>query len=156
MLKKLECVVCAYLLADYLSFANLTVPKKIDESIKLIIEKYSEPLSDEEYNITLLKQNLKNIMWNNVGIIRSEDSLNIAKNEVLKLINNFKRDRKCFNIEEYEYRNMLTIALLIIEGALNRKESRGAHTRIDYKQTNDKVLHTELLNRSERMLVNVK
>ncbi len=152
----LECVVCAYLLADYLSFANLTVPKKIDESIKLIIEKYSEPLSDEEYNITLLKQNLKNIMWNNVGIIRSEDSLNIAKNEVLKLINNFKRDRKCFNIEEYEYRNMLTIALLIIEGALNRKESRGAHTRIDYKQTNDKVLHTELLNRSERMLVNVK
>ena len=152
----LECVVCAYLLADYLSFANLAVPQKIDESIKSIIDKYSEPLGEEEYNIKLLKQNLKNIMWDNVGIIRSENSLKKAKEEILKLIANFKRDRKCTNTGEYEYRNMLTVALLIINSALNRKESRGAHSRIDYKQTSGNVGHTELFKKCERKLVNVK
>ena len=56
----------------------------------------------------------------------------------------FKRNTKCANISEYEYRNMLTVASVIVESALERKESRGAHSRSDYRQTNDIAQHTDI------------
>lgn len=152
----LECVVCAYELADYLSFANLSTPKKIDENIRRIIDLYSRPISDADYNIGALKQQLKDIMWNNVGIIRSEESLLKAREEINNLKQSFKRNRKCLNKDEYEYRNMLTAAALVIEGAISRKESRGAHCRSDYKLTLDSAQHSNIVKTSERELVNAK
>lgn len=152
----LECVVCAYELADYLSFANLAIPKKIDENIRRIIDIYSQPLSEADYNIELLKANLKDFMWNNVGIIRSEENLLKARKEVENLKKAFKRKRKCLNKEEYEYRNMLSVASLIIDSALSRKESRGAHCRSDYSQLDRVARHTNLLKNEEKELINVK
>ena len=152
----LECVVCAYELADYLSFANLTTPKKIDDSIRKIIDIYSQPISETDYNINELKSKLKEIMWNNVGIIRSQESLEDAKNKINLLKNGFKRRRKCLNREEYEYRNMLTAASLIVESALERKESRGAHCRSDYPQTDSIAKHSNMIKNSEKELVYVK
>lgn len=143
----LECVVCAYELADYLSFANLTVPKKIDDSIIKKIGVYSEPLSEADYNAVALKQNLKDLMWNKVGIIRNDESLNEALTEIRKMRADFKRTRKCLNQGEYEYRNMLTASELIIESALLRKESRGAHSRSDYKQTSENAVHSNILKK---------
>ncbi len=145
----LECVVCAYELADYLSFANLTPPKKIDEHIKKVISLYSRQLSDIDYNIDALKDNLKNVMWNYVGIVRSQDSLEKAKALVEDMKKNFRRNRKCMNMEEYEYRNMLTVASLIIEGAIERKESRGAHARADYPQTDGTARHSDIIKGRE-------
>lgn len=127
----LECVVCAYELADYLSFANLQTPKKIDTNILKTLEMYSAPINEVDYNISELKQKLKDLMWNNVGILRSEEKLLEAQSELKTYKNQFLRTRKCLNIEEYEYRNMLTVAELIIQASLNRKESIGAHSRID-------------------------
>lgn len=152
----LECVVCAYELADYLSFANLAIPKKIDENIRRIIDIYSQPLSEADYNIELLKANLKDFMWNNVGIIRSEENLLKTRKEVENLKKAFKRTRKCLNKEEYEYRNMLSVASLIIDSALSRKESRGAHCRSDYSQLDRVARHTNLLKNEEKELINVK
>lgn len=140
----LECVVCAYELADYLSFTNLDIPKVIDEGIKKMIDVYSRSISGEEYDCNLLKSKLKDIMWNNVGIIRTEETLLKAQEEVRSLQDGFKRRRKCLNQAEYEYRNMLTVASLVIEGALARKESRGAHCRSDYKQTLPEAHHSNI------------
>ena len=140
----LECVVCAYELADYLSFANLETPKKIDSSIMDKIELYSKPISDADYDISELKSKLKTIMWDNAGIIRSEEKLLEAKAKIEELKKNFKRNRKCVDISEYEYRNMLTVASIIVESALNRKESRGAHSRSDYRQTDEIAKHSEI------------
>lgn len=131
----LECVACAYELSDYLSFANLNTPKIIDSNIMKTIDTYSKPISDADYDIPKLKQSLKNLMWNNVGIIRDEEHLTYARKAITAMIENFARERKCFNVQEYEYRNMLTTAGLIVQGALTRRESRGAHTRSDYKNT---------------------
>ena len=97
-------------------------------------------MSDADYDIDKLKSDLKDLMWNNVGIIRSEEDLIFAKGEVEKLKKEFKRTRKCLNKDEYEYRNMLTAASLIIEGALNRKESVGAHCRSDYSKNVEREL----------------
>ncbi len=152
----LECVVSAYELADYLSFANLVPPKKIDSSIMNTISLYEEPLVDVEYNIELMKQNLKDIMWENVGIIRSAESLNKAKEQISKLKKGFLRNRKCSSKEEYEYRNMLNVAALIVEAAFNRKESRGAHSRSDYPKTDSVALHSTMIKQNNRELAYVE
>ena len=146
----LECVVCAYELADYLSFANLETPKKIDEGIKKLIDVYSRSANGNPYDTDKLKSKLKDIMWNNVGILRNKESLLLAYNEIKKLKNDFKRLRRCLNKDEYEYRNMLTVAELITESALNRKESRGAHCRSDYNQTNILAEHSYIDSSNEK------
>ena len=127
----------------------MNTPTVIDEGIKKMIDVYSRSISGEEYDTTFLKTHLKNIMWENVGIIRTEDGLKMAEAEVDKLRENFKRRRKCLNQNEYEYRNMLTVASLIIKSALERKESRGAHCRSDFSSTNEVAKHsvTDKLNK---------
>ena len=152
----LECVVCAYEVADYISFANLETPKRIDEGIKKMIDVYSHSLSGKEYDYIKLKNKLKDIMWNNVGIIRNEEGLKKAQAEINKLKSDFKRRRKCLNKGEYEYRNMLTVASLIVEGALSRNESRGAHCRNDYTQTNSVAMHSNIVRTNEREVIYVK
>ena len=152
----LECVVCAYELADYLSFTNLETPKIIDEGIKKMIDVYSHSISGKGYDYVELKSKLKDIMWNNVGIIRTEASLKQAEKEIEALKNGFKRRRKCLNQGEYEYRNMLTVSELIVKGALERKESRGAHCRSDFTQTNPVGLHSNIYRNNKKGLVYVK
>ena len=137
----LECIVCAHELANYLSFTNLVPPKKIDESIMATIEKYTAPLSDENFEIDVLKQKLKDIMWKYVGILRDENSLLKGLDEIYKLKSEFRRDVKCLNKQEYELRNMICVAQLIIKSALKREESRGAHYRVDFPETMEESKH---------------
>lgn len=133
----LECVVCAHELANYLTFVNLVPPKKIDETIMEVIERYSMPISDESFNVDDLKSQLKNIMWDCAGIIRDENSLLKGLDEIYKLKSNFRQGEKCLNKQEYELRNMICCAQLIIKSALKREESRGAHYRKDFPNIND-------------------
>lgn len=137
----LECVVCAHELANYLGFANLVPPKQINDTIKNIIDKYSLDTNYEEYDIDSLKTRLQNIMWEYVGIFRDENSLKIADEELQKLKAEFPIDEKCSNKWEYEFKNMLIVAQLIVNSAQNRKESRGAHYRNDYPNANDSAQH---------------
>ena len=151
----LECVACAYELADYLSFANLETPKIIDSSIMQTIDKYSVPLSDADYDVKLLKSELKTLMWDKVGILRNETDLRTALESIKAMRKKFGRDRKCADIQEYEYRNMLTASMLVAESALERKESRGAHSRLDYKLTEPDGKHSVMRKTEEKELVNV-
>ena len=140
----------------YISFSNLETPKMIDEGIIKMIDVYSRSIKGRTYDIPTLKSKLQELMWNNVGIIRTEEGLIKAQKEIERMKNNFKRFRKCLNRDEYEYRNMLTIASLIIESALSRKESRGAHSRADFKQTNDNPMHSNILKTDEKELFYVE
>ena len=41
-------------------------------------------------------------------------------------------------LETLEYKNLIAQAVVTMNSALNRKESRGAHAREDYKERDDK------------------
>lgn len=139
----LECVVCAYSVTEYLKSLELKTPKQIDEDIKSLIDKYSdEDMIPDELDIPELKKKLQDIMWDNVGIFRNEKTLTNAIEQIKELQAEFSREYKCQSKEEYEFKNMLTVSLLIAYCALRRKESRGAHYRTDYPETQEKAIHS--------------
>lgn len=141
----LECVVCAYEVADFLKTQNLDAPKSIDANIKSIIDQYSEEDEDvEPIDTDLFKAELKDIMWNYCGILRDEKSLMTALEKLDELKSKFPRTRKCQTKAEYEFKNMLTVARMIVVSALGRKESRGAHYRLDYLKTSEECTHSHI------------
>lgn len=151
----LECVVCAFEVADYLKDKEFKTPKQIDEDLKSIIDKYSKDLLMNDLDISSLKQELQDIMWNNVGILRDEKGLLEALEKVCLLSKKFPRSVKCLNKEEYEFKNMLVVAKLIIRSALQRKESRGAHYRSDFQNTLEDCNHS-IITKEEGDLCFVK
>lgn len=151
----LECVVCAYEVSEYLKNENLSSPKQIDGEIKSIIDKYSEEIDFEPIDTEEMKNELKDIMWKGVGILRNEKSLTEAIEKLAVLNKKFGRKDKCLNKSEYELKNMITVSKLIAHSALRRKESRGAHYRLDYMNTNEDCVHS-LLTKKEGELDFVK
>ena len=143
----LECVVCAYSMAEYLKNSITEKTPKISENIEKILKKYSQELGFIEYDTDALKAELQEIMWQGAGIVRSEDGLKNANLQLQNLKSKFLRNTKCLNIAEYEFKNMLTVSQVIINSALNRKESRGAHYRIDYPFTKDIAEHSCIMNK---------
>ena len=149
----LECVVCAYEVAEFLkdvknSENNDIEILKNDETFKSVLDKYENNDSKNlnVIDVKTLKSELQNIMWENVGIYRSEESLTNALNEILSLKMQLKNKDICLSKDEYEYRNMIITAELIVRSALRRKESRGAHYRVDYLSANDVCEHSMLKN----------
>lgn len=143
----LECVVCAYEVAEFLRNSDLSFDIPKNEKFDKIISKYETPNVENKIDVQNLKSKLKDLMWNNVGIYRNEKSLNDAINGLNKLEKEFPKQDKYLSKEEYEFRNMLISARLIVKSAIRRKESRGAHYRTDYLETNEVCEHSILSRR---------
>ncbi|MDD3150750.1 MAG: L-aspartate oxidase [Candidatus Gastranaerophilales bacterium] len=138
----LECTVAARELAAFIGKQNLDNVISKDEKIQTTIDLYDENSEYTNINLSDLKNRLKQTMWNNAGIIRNQNGLIKAFKTVEEITKDFNRPDKCQNIEEYEFRNMLTVAKLIVCTAMQRKESRGAHYREDFPQTSTKAIHS--------------
>ncbi len=80
---------------------------------------------------------IKRLMWDYVGIVRSDLRLQRAYRRILfleeEIIDYYKRCT--VSLDLLELRNLATIARLIIQGAINRKESRGLHYNKDFPDT---------------------
>ena len=83
-----------------------------------------------------MKEEIQTTMTKYVGIIRNEQGLMTAK-EILKGIHLRFLDIEGFSLVKLEVANMLTVANLVIEAAIERKESRGAHFRSDFDKPDD-------------------
>ena len=77
---------------------------------------------------------IRELMWNDVGVVRSGDSLRraIQRLESLATAGESPADRRAF-----ELANLHTVTLLIARSALARQESRGAHYRTDFPAHDD-------------------
>jgi succinate dehydrogenase / fumarate reductase flavoprotein subunit len=109
-----------------------------------------------------IRSAMKEIMDSNVGVYRNEQDLKEAVKILQKIQEDFKsmhietNDRK-FNfglVRALELRNMIDIAEVTAFAALWRKESRGAHYRLDYpKRNDDQYLVHSLVKRTKDGLV---
>jgi len=83
---------------------------------------------------------LKEILWNKVGILRNEPDLCQAIEQIVHLTERTK-PWKARTIQELaellEVRNSLCLARMIATAALEREESRGDHYREDYPERDD-------------------
>ena len=115
-----------------------------EEMIEAEEERIKNLIKNGKYDPTKLKNDLKNIMWEYVSIIRNEKGLKIALdkiNEIENKTNNLNiSNKKEYNeklINGLELINMIEISKLIIKSAILRKESRGAHYREDYPEKDE-------------------
>lgn len=72
-----------------------------------------------------LEQQIREIMWEHAGLIRSRMGLEAALDQLAAI-------EAAAHPENWTLRNMLSVANCIVAGALCREESRGGHYRTDF------------------------
>jgi succinate dehydrogenase / fumarate reductase flavoprotein subunit len=123
-----------------------------EEIINTVVDKikcFEQPI---ESNVTLetvavLRAELKQVMESHCGVFRKKDILKEGVEKVENLVQRMANVRindtsYTFNtsrVEAFELENLMAVALATIHSAYAREESRGAHSREDFPERDDKV-----------------
>ena len=102
-------------------------------------------LGRSEHHGGHIRDEMQTVMMEKVGIYRNEGDMRAAVTEMQQLKERYKEVRvqdtgRQFNtdlLELIELGNMLDLSLITAAAALNRTESRGAHSREDYPERDD-------------------
>jgi fumarate reductase flavoprotein subunit len=146
-----EAVVAGMIVGEY--FGSYCVENEMDIDTKTIEDflkeqdRYLDEILayDGGENIFDIKDKMRNIMQEKVGIFRNGRDLYDAVEELEELLKKTRRitvDTKFRGNnpelnEAYRVPKMIKLALCVARGALNRTESRGAHFREDYTKRDD-------------------
>jgi L-aspartate oxidase len=130
--------------------AMKVISKKPRNFGSVIIPDWDESgvVDEKEWVLTRHDLNeIQNIMWDYVGIVRSKKQLERAKRRVHVIYQEIEDYYKKSKItsELVELRNLASIAFLIITSALRRNESRGLHYMTDFPDKSDKYLKDTII-----------
>lgn len=119
----LECIVFARRIA-------LDVNKDMNSFGKIDVVLPDMVFTHKKYNFKDIRGEIRDVMSKYVFIVRKEENLILARKLLSKHYENLKKIN-VFSRYYYETLNMVMVALLIINQALDRKESIGCHFRLD-------------------------
>ena len=108
-----------------------------------------------------LQAELQNLMWENAGPFRTGEKLAVALGRIQQmqtddLPNLTVPDEALYNLDLqdwFELRAMLTTAEAVVGSALARNESRGAHQREDFPDSDESLLKNQVMEMSNGELV---
>ena len=150
----LDIVVFGKTCAENISKKKDEIIEEFNENdVNEMIEKYETFVSRSgTIHVGELRMEMQRIMQNHAGVFRNDILLQegvIKMRDVYKKFNEVHIQDKThiFNtefVEMLELKNLLDNAIITMESANFRKESRGAHAHDDYKERNDKdwLIHT--------------
>jgi len=132
--------------------AKYALPVKIDRDTRAVdqVDRWTSWFQSKQKGSVLpaeIKRQVQSVMYTKVGVLRTEDELVEGIGALKDLERKWEsqiwlpnQDMR-FNwgfADALEARNMITVAMLITRAALERRETRGAHNRIDYPDKSEK------------------
>lgn len=127
----MEALVCARLTAARLG----PHPEKFTKPIEIPSWRIGQAVpSDEAVLVSHMWDEIRRLMWDYVGIVRTNKRLQRAAHRI-KTLRKEIRDyyfRYLVTPDTLELRNLAVCAELIVKSAMKRKESRGLHFTLDY------------------------
>ena len=149
----LECAVMAMECCKIIHKKGLRINKKV---LPLWDDSYVTDGNDENILISHNWAELRKVMWNYVGILRTNKMLHRAKEKLTVInneINDFYHTHK-ISKDLLELRNIIDVANIITDSAILRKESRGLHYNKDYPEIKDEYNNpTELKNKKKDFIM---
>lgn len=125
---------------------GLVFGKRISEEVNEVIKssgKYEKPVikynndkKKRDFNSREYISKIQKMMTKNVGIIRSKQGLEEALS-LVKKVADMADDTLNETLSDVELQNVITSATLVINAAIEREESRGAHYRTDFPEKDD-------------------
>jgi L-aspartate oxidase len=143
----LEAAVYAHASARFLEEEGAETRRtELEPVAEWVYHDYSDP--DEESLVPPLWREVRQFMWNYVGIVRSDKRLNRALARVKFLRKEIERSYWNFRISKdlVELRNISIIAELIVRSATARRESRGLHYNLDHPEQDPKLARDTVLD----------
>lgn len=154
---------------EQLEEGDLAMPLVSDSEIERATARFNAWNARKEgESVEDIRLEMQSIMQANFGVFRDGKPMQEGLHELEKLrerLNHaaFKDHSKVFNtarMEALELDNLLTVAYVTAKCALNRDESRGAHSRVDCPERNDKEWHKHSVifqdGRTAKRAVNMK
>jgi succinate dehydrogenase / fumarate reductase flavoprotein subunit len=149
-------------------YANQTEYENLPQDAEASVSAHFEALKHGagKENAFDIATEMKKVMFDLVGIYRNEKDMQTAIDKIRELQRRYQQVKvtdtgKIFNtdlINAWELGNMLELAEVIAVSALNRKESRGGHSREDYPNRDDKewLKHTLVTKQADEIKIGYK
>lgn len=128
----LEAIVVSHRCAQHLSGEIGVRPRP--DLVQVTVPEVGDPrtletvILDHDWDLT------RRVMWDYVGIVRSEQRLSIARERIRQIQETAEHIYREYGIsmDMVELRNIALVSSLVVDSAIARKESRGLHFMTDY------------------------